>query len=385
MNVCSPLKKGSDKALKIERIETFPLFHRLEEPYGDANGYKQYRTCYLIRIITDTGIDGWGECIDWLPSLHVGFTNRIIPYLLGKQAGCRLPLVRTVKKWHQRAASAVSMALTEIAAKAANCSVCELWGGSYRRQIPVYASFQSYSDHQQWISSSLLHTEAMLKKGFKQIKVKIGGKSFEEDAAHIKALQHACGDSVSIILDANQSYDAATALLWERFFSQWTNILWLEEPVPLDHIQDNALLRSRLSVPLAGGENIKGAKQFVPLLSQRGFDIIQPDVMHVNGIDEFRDCLQLARHFGVRVSPHAYDGALSRLYALFSQACLPPWSKMEHNQIEPLEWDVMDNPFTDLVPLQPANGTIDIPAGTGIGTEINMDLINHYTWDGSAY
>lgn len=175
--------------MKIERVETFPLLHRLKEPYGDANGFKQYRTCYLIRIVTESGIDGWGECVDWLPTLHVGFTKRIIPYLLGKQAGSRLPLVRTIQKWHQRAASAVSMALTEIAAKAADCSVCELWGGRYREEIPVYASFQSYSDHPEWISRSVSHVEEQLKKGFKQIKVKIGGTAFEEDLRHINGRQ----------------------------------------------------------------------------------------------------------------------------------------------------------------------------------------------------
>lgn len=204
--------------MKIERIETFPLLHRLEKPYGDANGFKQYRTCYLIRIITESGIDGWGECADWLPALHVGFTKRIIPYLLGKQAGSRLPLVRTIKKWHQRAASAVSMALTEIAAKAAGCSVCDMWGGRYREELPVYASFQSYSDHPQWISSSLTNVEVQLKQGFNQIKVKIGGTTFEEDVRHITALQNTAGSSISIILDANQSYDTAAALKWERLF-----------------------------------------------------------------------------------------------------------------------------------------------------------------------
>lgn len=371
--------------MKIERIETFPLLHRLEKPYGDANGFKQYRTCYLIRIITESGIDGWGECADWLPALHVGFTKRIIPYLLGKQAGSRLPLVRTIKKWHQRAASAVSMALTEIAAKAAGCSVCDMWGGRYREELPVYASFQSYSDHPQWISSSLTNVEVQLKQGFNQIKVKIGGTTFEEDVRHITALQTTAGSSVSIILDANQSYDTAAALKWERLFSKWANISWLEEPLPFDQPQDYTLLRSRLSVPVAGGENMKGAAQFAPLLSQRCLDIIQPDVMHVNGIDEFRDCLQLARYFGVRASAHAYDGALSRLYALFAQACLPPWSKMENDQIEPIEWDVMENPFTELISLQPSKGIVHLPKGTGIGKEINMEIINRYMWDGSAF
>jgi hypothetical protein len=33
----------------IQQVDLFPLFHPLSEPYGDANGYKRYRTC-LERI-----------------------------------------------------------------------------------------------------------------------------------------------------------------------------------------------------------------------------------------------------------------------------------------------------------------------------------------------
>lgn len=110
--------------MRIEKVDTFPLFHRLSSPYGDANGLKSYRTCYLIRITTASGLSGWGECADWLPALDAGFKKRIIPYLIGKEAGNRT------------AAAAVSMALTDITAKKAGLSVCELWGGKLREQIP---------------------------------------------------------------------------------------------------------------------------------------------------------------------------------------------------------------------------------------------------------
>ncbi|MFC3885632.1 mandelate racemase/muconate lactonizing enzyme family protein [Bacillus songklensis] len=371
--------------MQIERIETFPLLHKISKPYGDANGYKKYRTCYLIRIVTKSGIDGWGECIDWLPTLHVGFNERIIPYLIGKQASDRLQLVSTIKKWHQRAAAAVSMALTEIAAKSANLPVCNLWGGKFRDSIPVYASFQSYTDSKDWINQSLQFIEQTITKGFDKIKVKIGGRVFQEDLSHIKLLQKMTEERLLLILDANQSYDMATARMWERYFSKWSNLLWLEEPMPIDNLPEYQLLRASLSVPIAGGENIKSAKQFVPLLCKNAFDIIQPDILHENGIEDFRDTLQLARHFGIRVSPHSYDGALSRLYTLFAQASLSPWSKMDGEKIEPVEWDVMENPFSELIPIKPLNSSVRIPNGIGIGVELNTDLIKTYLWDGSSY
>ncbi|HZG71281.1 MAG TPA: mandelate racemase/muconate lactonizing enzyme family protein, partial [Chondromyces sp.] len=364
---------------------TFPLIYKIPEPYGDANGYKRYRTCYLVHIITRSGIDGWGECVDWLPALHVGFNERIIPYLTGKSAFDRLQLVHTIKKWHQRAAAAVSMALMEIAAKYANLSVCDLWGGRLRERVPVYASFQSYTDHKDWITHSLQLVEEAAVKGFGKVKVKVGGRELQEDFTHIISLQKLTEEKLQLILDANQSYDMATARMWERYFSNWSNVLWFEEPMPTDSISDYKLLRSSLSVPVAGGENIKGAKKFLPVLCGYAMDIIQPDILHGNGIEDFRDTLQLARHFGIRVSPHTYDGALSRLYTLFAQASLAPWSKMDGEKIEPVEWDVMENPFSELIPVKPLDNSVTIPDGVGIGVEIDTDLIKSYLWDGSSY
>lgn len=371
--------------MNIQKIDTYPLLYRLPKPYGDANGMKAYRTCYLIKVTTDTGIHGWGECVDWLPTLHLGFQERIIPYLIGKSIFDRTTIVRTLKKWHPRSASAVSMALTEIMAKACGISVCNSWGGKQRDSIPVYASFQSYTDDSSWQKESMGAIERAVIQGFGKIKVKIGGKSVNEDQQHIASVQAILHGKVSIALDANQSYDLSAALQWQSLLQEWTNVLWLEEPLQIQYIAEYALLRNRLAVPLAGGENITAAAEFIPLLTQHALDFVTPDSLHLTGIDAYRDTLQQARNFGIRVTPHAYDGALTRLYAIFAQACLEPWSKMDSESIEPVEWDVMDNPFTGLLNLKPSNGMVAVPDGIGIGLEVDQEMLSFYRWDGSSY
>jgi D-galactarolactone cycloisomerase len=371
--------------LKIEKIDTYPMLYELPKPYGDANGYKKYRSCFLFRITTSSGIQGWGECIDWLPTLEKGFHERVIPYLLGKQATDRMKIVNVVNKWHKRAAAGVSMALTEIVAKSSGLSICDLWGGKLRSSIPVYASFQSYSEEEDWRKHSLSLIQKEIDNGFQMIKVKIGGKTVKEDQEHILSIQNEFEQKILLALDANQSYDSSTALRWERYFKTWTNILWLEEPMPMDRLNDYKLLHTKLSIPVAGGENLKETKQFLPLMKEGSLDIIQPDVMHENGVDGYRETAFLSRGFGLRCSPHTFDGSLSRLYALFVQACLPPWSKMMNENIEPIEWDAMDNPFASLISIQQSNGFVTVPDGIGIGAEIDMDKVEKYRWDKKAY
>lgn len=45
----------------------------------------------------------------------------------------------------------------------------------------------------------------------------------------------------------------------------------------------------------------------------------------------------------------------------------------------------MDNPFSKLIEIQPSNSEISIPSGTGIGLEIDMEMLAFYQWDGKSY
>lgn len=371
--------------MKIERIETYPLFYHLQEPYGDANGFKKYRTCFLIRLITDTGLDGWGECVDWLPTLVKGFEERIQPFLLGKQVMDRTQLVSTIQKWHKRIAAAVSMALTEIVAKSAGLHVTDLWGGRYRNSVPVYASFQSYMDRSDWVEASWSKVEQALDLGFHLVKLKVGGKTIKEDQLHIETILGRMQGDHQMALDANQGYDLASAREWKKVFEKWPNFSWFEEPISMNYPADYQLLRTLLPVMIAGGEDYQNPVDFISHLQKRSLDMLTPDLLHVGGISEYKDILQLARHFGFRVSPHSYDGALVRLYSIFIQSTLPPWSKAKEEPIEPVEWDVMENPFTSLLAIGPTLGEVPIPMGAGLGVEWDLEKIKHYRWNGLSY
>jgi len=305
--------------------------------------------------------------------------------LIGQPVADRRKLVHTVKKMHPRSASAVSMALAEITASHTGLHIIDLWGGRYRDKVPVYASFQSYSEERDWQKQSVQAVEKSASSGFNAFKVKIGGKTFQEDERHINAIRGALSDDMLLALDANQSYDLAAASLWRSFLEKQPSMLWLEEPLQIKYVAEYRMLRKRLPIPLAGGENMESLADYIPLLTTQSVDYITPDPLHVTGIDEYRETLSIARAFGIRVTPHTYDGALTRLYALFAQASLEPFSKMKPDTIEPVEWDAMDNPFTRLIPIQPTNGEITLPYGTGIGLEIDKELLSYYLWDGSSY
>lgn len=143
-----------------------------------------------------------------LPTLVKQFEDQIIPYLLGKCCLHRGELVATVRKWHPRIAAGLSMALAEIMAKQEGLSVCDLWGGRRRKEVPVYASFQSYTKRPDRIDRSVRMVEqAVDESGFDSVKVKVGGKPIQEDQRHLAALTTTLCGAVKWAVDANQSYD----------------------------------------------------------------------------------------------------------------------------------------------------------------------------------
>ena len=290
-----------------------------------------------------------------------------------------------MKKWHSRSATAVSMALTDIAAQGAGVHICDYWGGRLRDKIPVYASFQSYSQQEDWVAHSIHLVGKAALAGFKDVKIKIGGKPLFEDMHHIQSLWQTFGDQLHFALDANQSYDVSTANQWGQMLADRKDILWLEEPMPIRLVEEYNLLRRKVPIPIAGGENLRDIPAFLAFLQKGALDILQPDVMHVGDVNEFRRILYLARDFGVRVSPHSFDGPLSRYYGMMAMACLPPWGKMKGDDLELVEWDVMDSPFLQLLSLDPQKGEVTLPKGIGTGVEINKEVLTHYRWDGEKY
>ncbi len=369
----------------IHSVDLYPLFVLLKRPYGDANGWKMHRAALIIRIHTASGISGWGEAVDWLPSLMRLFEHRIVPEIMHQDARHIQKWVQKIARWNRRAASAVSMALSEIATKQAGCSMCDWWGGKLHTRVPVYASFQSYVQKERWDRLAVDQVLAAYEAGFRQCKVKVGGRTLQEDQRHIQLLLNELPANARIAIDANESYDAAAAQAWLPLLAQSNRWLWFEEPISLKHAEAYRDLKRQLTIPIAGGENLTVSKDYLPLLQERALDIVQPDPMHLGGIEAYRHMLALARTHGLRVSPHTFDGALSRHYAVLAQACLPAWSKMQGDELEPVEWDAMENPLGELLSIKPREGHVVVPDEPGIGAEVDEELLQALKWDGSGY
>src|SRR5437667_267060 len=137
---------------------------------------------------------------------------------------------------------------------------------------------------------------------------------------------------------------------------------WLEEPLRADRPWSEwRTLCDRLSIPLAGGENIAGGEAFAAALAEGVLNVIQPDVAKWGGIT---GCIAVAREVAAsnRVyCPHYLGGGIGLLAsAHLLAACNGGF----------LEVDSNDNPLRENFCGMVAaikDGEIELPETPGLG------------------
>ena len=124
-----------------------------------------------------------------------------------------------------------------------------------------------------------MHFEA----GFRAMKVKLG-YGVEDDIAVMRDIRRALGErKVTLMVDTNHAYGRAEALRLGYALEEY-DLRWYEEPVAPEDLAGYCELRSKLRIPLAGGENEHTVYGFRDLLAARAVDIAQPDI-HLHARD----------------------------------------------------------------------------------------------------
>ena len=186
--------------------------------------------------------------------------------------------------------------------------VCDLLGGRIRDSVPVYATGLYYTEGE-FPSRLLDEARGYVESGFMGMKTKIGGLSIDEDVKRVKAIRDAIGPDIKLMVDANQAYNASSAIKIGQKLSD-LDLVWFEEPVNAQDIEGYLLVKNSLPMAIAGGENLRTRYEFQQFLSKRAYDIVQPDVINVGGISEMRNVAMTANTMGIQVNPHVWGPPL---------------------------------------------------------------------------
>ena len=273
----------------------------------------------------------------------------------------------------------LDIALWDIIGKSLSKPLYQLWGGSNRQIVP-YSSFVVLSEPEE---RAVLAT-TLKEEGWKAIKLRIHHETIAKDIRTIEMVREAVGDSLKIMVDANQ----AESIEERPFGVQWDfqraldtakelenlNVYWLEEPLKRFDYEGLSRLGSLTTISLAGGENNREIKYFNHMLEKSIYDVIQPESLVMDGVTELLNLGELAKKFSKRIVPHHGGGELGliahmHLVAAWDHAPYlellndPPIGSYEH-QLSILQ----DPPIVK-------EGYIQVPDSPGLGVEIDSNFI----------
>lgn len=144
-------------------------------------------------------------------------------------------------------------------------------------------------------------------RGFRAMKLKIGGKDFERDIRRAFLVREAVGDDVRIMLDANQQWTLKQAIHMANRMAEM-NPYFIEEPTdPDDVLAHQTLSRAVAPVKIATGEHVPNKTMFKNYLQQQAISFCQIDALRVGGVSEYLLISMMAKKCHIPVLSHVGD------------------------------------------------------------------------------
>ena len=379
--------------IKIIDVTVHVIKSKLDKPFAFSQGWVNERSATLIEIKTNEGIVGWGEAFCQglePPEISSAVIENALKPILLEQCPLDIEVLwhkmySTTRDYGRKGSvisgiSAVDIALWDIAGKYYNESIHQLLGGAFRNKIKPYATgfyrLKGKGEANRLAEEALSHYE----NGFDHMKVKLGF-GIEDDLKCMESIYSVLKNkNVTLMIDTNHAYGRSEALLLGKQLEDY-RLRWYEEPVVPEDINGYSELKSKLNIPIAGGENEHTLFGFKSLFESNAVDIAQPDIGSCGGITGAKQIINLAHSFGVEVNPHVWGSAIAQAASIQVIASIP----VTHFSIfarEPiLEYDQSSHPFRrELLtsPIEVVNGMINVPKGKGLGIDINLNTIKKY-------
>jgi L-alanine-DL-glutamate epimerase-like enolase superfamily enzyme len=333
--------------------------------------------CVLVRVETDAGIEGWGECqAPIVPEAARDIVDQLLrPMLIGADPDAvNLHWNRMYRSMAGRgqitgfmldAMAGIDMALWDIKGKAAGLPVCRLLGGPCREKLPLYVSGLRGPTREARAGMA----REFYGQGYAAIKVYIG-KGPEADLEEIAALRNAVGKDKRLLTDAQWSYTEPQA---ERVGKVLENlgVEWFETPVLPENLTGQARLAAALQIPVTAGESMRTRFEFRPWFEQGALDIAQPDVARC-GVTEARRIAEMADAYHIPVALHlGLSLGVANAATWHVAAAL---SNFYIQEIHPPLVDLSNKFFRE--PLLIENGQAIVPTRPGLGIEVDREALS---------
>ncbi|MBM3958391.1 MAG: mandelate racemase/muconate lactonizing enzyme family protein [SAR202 cluster bacterium] len=359
--------------MKITEIRTF-LMHAGNPPPDaiatattTARGHTwSYRNWLFLKVYTDEGITGIGECSGWPRVIETAIKD-ISPLLAGEdpfdiERIWQKILVATMGHGMtgivgSGAMTGIDMALWDIKGKALKTPVYNLLGGKMRDRIRIYGHAGTPE-------------RALSLKARGITAVKTGG--VVDTVGKVEAIRNAVGDEMDIMVDAHGPpwFTTKDAILIGKALEPY-DLLFYEDPVAPENVEALARVQDSVDIPIAAGERLShiwGARQ---LIERELVDVLQPDTGRAGGITQMKKLAALCEGHYILMAPHSGSlGPVAEFAALHVMAAIPNALILERVEDDvPIRYKVIE-PV-----LKQEKGYLKVPDAPGLGVDINEELV----------
>jgi mandelate racemase len=346
--------------LTIQKIVARPVIAPFERPLRTAVGEIPAAPLVLIDLRTREGVIGRAYLFGYTLTVLAALT-KLVEEIGAELVGRSVEPVARMNELDRRfrllgwqglvgmAVSGIDMALWDALARSLDKPLAALLGGSMT-PLPAYDSFGMLDPKKDEAS-----IRASLAKGFRAIKIKIGGGTLEQDIAVVSAVREMIGPDIALMVDYNQSLDPVEACRRVKRLAPF-ELAWVEEPVAAEDLEGHAKVRATGVTLIQTGENWWFPSDMQKAIAAGASDLAMLDVMKIGGVTGWLRAMGQAHAAALPVSSHLFVETSAHLLAVTPTA----------------HWlEFLDTPAAILK--QP-NTVVDgkmAPRGPGLGIEWN--------------
>lgn len=361
------------------------------------------RSWILVKLTTDDGIVGWGEC--YASSVGPQAMRAVIGDVFERHMAGENP--ENIELMFRRAYSSgftqrpdltvmgafsgLEIACWDILGKARGRPVHALLGGRMNARVRAYTYLYPLPHHDLgafWTSPEMAAESALdcVERGYTAVKFDPAGpytlrgghmpgmRDIEMSVAFCKAIREAVGSRADLLFGTHGQFTTAGAIRLGQAIEPYSP-LWYEEPVPPDSVEEMAKVARAVRIPVATGERLTTKAEFAPVLRSGAATILQPALGRAGGIWEMKKVAAMAEVYNAQMAPHLYAGPIEWAANVQLAASIP----------NILMCECIETPFHDQLikgSIRVEDGFIAPSDAPGLGIEVDEDLARAHPYTG---
>lgn len=359
--------------MKITGVEFFKINIPLRKPQRWAGGVNRGWTRCVIRMLSDEGLEGYGECLGSPSTLAL--LDEFKDAFLGEDP---LHLGRILKNfwwvpfYHglagKNAVAALETCCWDIVGKSVGRPLSELLGGRVRDEVPIAFSIFQPTEHD--LSSAAVVEEARAAVdagGFGTLKLKGGVLAPDQELEALAALRAAFPEQ-RLRLDPNGIWAVATAVSGGRLMEE-LDLEYLEDPVW--GVEAMRRVRRDVRIPLATNMCVVGVDELPAAIRATAVDIVLLDPHEWGGLSASRKGAATCEAFRLGLGVHSGgEGGVSTALHLHLAASLP----VLPHAIDSFYMHQVDDFLTE--PHRVTDGKLRVPTQPGLGVDIDREKLD---------